>query len=159
MWRWILVGAGMVVITGGAVWMFMAPAAQDDAKPRFGLADLVANPYDDDGQILTPLEEARQAFRDRFKTDPKRRERPDISGTSLMLRAILELDPAQRQTAINDVVRHLRRFPEVKDDVYALVETFRSNNPHLSDRIAAVTQTVDQRLAVPPKRLLEWLDF
>lgn len=158
MWRWIIYGGGVIAVVTVVVWG-QFESDERSTKPQFGLSDLVANPYGDEDQLLTPLEEARRSFREQFETKPKNRERPDYSGAKLMLRAVLEFDERERETAINDAVRHLRRFPEVKSDVYKMVDTFRSNNPHLGERVDIVTASVDQRLSVPPKRLLEWLDF
>jgi len=127
--------------------------------PEFGLANLVDNPFEEGDHLLTPLEESRRAFEETFKHRQRSHERPEITGITLVLRAILEFQDEERETAIDDAVRQLRRHPDLRDKVWQVVATWQENNPHLAPRVAQVKAEINRKLARKPARRLEWLKF
>ena len=112
------------------------------------LSGLLANPYDPGDFPRTPAEEMRLRFAKPMPSPRERRARPDISGTTLVLRAISAFNPDERSTMVGDAVRHLRHYPQVKDEVWALVEQYRRNNPWMSEHVLAVKEAVEQRLEI-----------
>jgi hypothetical protein len=157
--RWVWIAA---LFTGGlALVLFGAGIALDSNTSRvekFGLSDLVDGPASD-GRILTPSEEARERFNDNYRTNYKSESRAEISGTKLMLRAIRELDPRQREIRIEDTVRLLRANPQAKAKVYAMVDTYLANNPQMAAYGAEVKRAVESLLGEPPKRRLDFLEY
>ena len=83
---------------------------------------------------------------------------PVLSGTKLMLRAISEYNPEQRRIRVGDLARHLRGHPEVKPDIYTLVDRFLANNPHMAIHGARVKQMLESELA-HNRRNLPYLDY
>lgn len=112
------------------------------------LSGLLANPYDPGDFPRTPAEAMRLRFAKPVPSPRERQGRPDISGTTLVLRAISEFNPDERATMVGDAVRHLRHYPQVKDEVWALVEQYRRNNPWMSAHVTAVKEAVEKRLEI-----------
>jgi len=157
---------GLGIVAGGIFGIFAVVAlaflyigAPSDRVENFGLDALVDGTESDETHLLTPLEEARAAFREQYRLEYKSRTNPEITGTRLLLRAISELNARERQIKIDDAVRLLRDYPEAKPTVYALVDTYLENNPHMATRGATVKAIVEARLKHKPKRRLEWLDY
>lgn len=83
---------------------------------------------------------------------------PVLSGTKLMLRAISEYNPEQRRIRVDDLARHLRAHPEVKLDVYTLIDRFLANNPHMAIHGARVKRMLEGELA-HSQRNLPYLNY
>lgn len=151
--------AVLVVFSLGLLAVVGIDRSSNEGKNELSLSGLVADPFDKEVHVLTPLEDMREQFKARYKIEPKKQRDPEVAGTILMLRAVSELDPELHATAIDDAVRHLRRNPQVLDKVYRIVDNYADNNPHLADKVKDVERAVKAKLAAKPKRKLEWLDF
>ncbi len=156
---WVLVAA---LFTGGLGLMLVGIGLAWDSTPsreeKFGLSDLVDGSRQK-GRILTPLEEARARIAEENRIQHEPTARFAISGTKLMLRAIRELDPRQREIRIQDTVRLLRKHPEAKARVYGMVDTYLANNPQMAAYGAEVKRAVERLLAQKPTRQLDFLDY
>lgn len=133
--------------------MVAAPArsasdkTEEDDKHALSLSGLVANPYRPGDFIRTPREEVRRRFAKPTEPGRRREGEPAISGTTLMLRAISTFNAKKRRPMIDDVVRHLRHYPNAKDQVWVLVDRYGANNPHMRRYVAAVKAEVEVALA------------
>lgn len=146
----ILMGCGVaVVLFIVLVGLYLATPAERVEK--FGLTALLEGPQGESSQVMTPLEEARDRFNERYRLNYKSGTRPEITGTKLMLRAISELNERERGIKIDDAVRLLRDHPDARPQVYALVDQFLLNNPHMATHGEAVKSAVEQQLAEGPK--------
>jgi hypothetical protein len=122
---------------------------KDEERNDLSLSGLVANPYRPGVFIRTPREEVRRRF---AKPAATRRRvegggEPAISGTTLMLRAISTFNAKKRRPMIGDVVRHLRHYPNAKDQVWVLVDRYRANNPQMRHHVDTVKAMVEAALA------------
>ncbi len=154
----ILAGSGLgVVLFVVLVGLYLA--TPKERVEKFGLEALLRGPNEDSDQVLTPLEEARDRFNDQYRLSYKSSTRPEISGTKLMLRAISEFNEREREIMIDDAVRLLRDHPDAKPQVFALVDQFLVNNPHMAPHGKKVKSAVEQQLAQEPSRRLDWLDY
>jgi hypothetical protein len=145
----ILVGCGLgVVLFILLVGLYLATPAERIEK--FGLTALLEGPPAENNQMMTPLEEARDRFNERYRKNYDAGRRPEITGTKLMLRAISEFNERERSIMIDDAVRLLRDHPDTKPNVYAMVDQFLLNNPHLAPHGKNVISAVEQQLAETP---------
>jgi len=147
----ILAGSGLAVVLF-VVLVGLYLATPGERIEKFGLSALLEGPTGETSQVLTPLEEARDRFNERYRLNYDSKTRPEISGTKLMLRAISEFNERERGIMIDDAVRLLRNHPDAKPQVFTLVDTFLSNNPHMADHGAKVKSMVEQQLAEAPTR-------
>jgi len=154
----VFVGSGLAaVLFFLLVGLYLATPGERIEK--FGLTALLEGPIDNGDQVLTPLEAARDRFNERYRLNYDSTNRPEISGTKLMLRAISEFNERERAIMIDDAVRLLRNHPAAKPQVFALVDQFLTNNPHMLTHGQKVKSMVEEHLAEAPKRRLEWLDY
>jgi len=116
---------------------------KDDDRSDLSLSGLVANPYRPGDFIRTPREEVRRRF---AKPGRRRDGESAISGTTLMLRAISTFDVKKRKLMIGDVVRHLRHYPNAKNQVWVLVDRYRANNPQMRHHVDTVKAQVEAAL-------------
>jgi hypothetical protein len=145
----ILAGCGLgVVLFIVLVGLYLATPGERIEK--FGLTALLEGPRGESSSVMTPLEEARDRFNERYRLSQDSGTRPEITGTKLMMRAISEFNEHEREIMIDDAVRLLRENPGVKPQVYALVDQYLLNNPHLATRGETVKATVDVQLAKVP---------
>jgi hypothetical protein len=121
-------------------------SAPEERIEKFGLTGLLDGPSSDPDHVMTPLEEARQRFKEEYRVDRVSKTPPEISGTKLMMRAISELNGRERQLKIDDAVRLLRKHPDSIRQVFALVDKYLSNNEHLAPLGAEVKTAVAMRL-------------
>lgn len=154
----ILIGCGLgVVVFVILVGLYMATPRERIEK--FGLSALLEGPVSESSHVTTPLEAARDRFNERYRRNYDAGKRPEITGTKLMLRAISEFNEHERSIMIDDAVRLLRDNPDIKPEVYAMVDQYLANNPHMTPHGKKVKASVEQQLAEAPKRRLEWLDY
>lgn len=119
---------------------------KDDERSDLSLSGLVANPYRPGDFIRTPREEVRRRFAKPAEPGRRRDGESAISGTTLMLRAISTFDVKKRKLMIGDVVRHLRHYPNAKDQVWVLVDRYRANNPQMRHHVDTVKAQVEAAL-------------
>ena len=147
----ILAGSGLgVVLFVILVGLYMATPKERIEK--FGLSALLEGPDRGGDQVLTPLEAARARFNERYHLNYESKTRPEISGTKLMLRAISEFNERERSIIIDDAVRLLHDHPDAKPQIFALVDQFLENNPHMAEHGQTVKSAVEQQLAQAPTR-------
>lgn len=149
----VLVGSGLgVVLFVVLVGLYLA--TPQDRIEKFGLSALLEGPAEESSQVMTPLEEARTRFNERYRANPRAGTRPEITGTKLMLRAISELNERERGIKIDDAVRLLRDHPDAAREVYALVDQYLQNNPHMATHGEQVKSAVAKQLAEAPSGTL-----
>ena len=154
----ILAGSGLgVVLFVVLVGLYLATPSERVEK--FGLEALLQGPDGDNDQVRTPLEAARERFNDEYRLNYRTSTRPEISGTKLMLRAISEFNERERSLMVEDAVRLLRDHPDAKPQVFALVDQYLSNNPHMAPHGVKVKTAVEQQLLEEPSRRLDFLDY
>ena len=147
----ILAGSGLgVVLFVVLVGLYMA--TPKERVEKFGLSALLEGPNRTSDEVLTPLEAARARFNERYRLNYDSKTRPEISGTKLMLRAISEFNERERNIAVDDAVRLLRDNPDAKPQIFALVDQFIANNPHMAEHGEMVKSLVEQRLEEAPTR-------
>ena len=147
----ILAGTGLAVVLF-IVLVGLYLATPDERIEKFGLSALLEGTAGERSDVLTPLEEARHRFNERYRLNYDSKTNPEISGTKLMLRAISEFNDRERGIIVDDAVRLLRKHPQAKPQVFALVDQFLLNNPHLADHGASVKSIVEQQLAGAPSQ-------
>ncbi len=157
--RTAILAASSLAVVMFVVLVGLYLATPGERIEKFGLTALLEGPTADGDQVLTPLEEARARFNERYRLNYDSKTRPEISGTKLMLRAISEFNERERSIMIDDAVRLLRDHPDAKPQVFALVDKFLSNNPHMATHGEKVKTVVEQQLAEAPSRRLDWLEY
>lgn len=125
--------------------------------PTFTHAGVDEPPRDGDHE-LTPGDGAIPSLGREYRRREGLEPQPVLSGTKLMLRAISEFNPEQRRIRVGDLARHLRAHPEVKLDIYTLVDRYLVNNPHMAIHGARVKRMLEGELA-HSQRNLPYLDY
>jgi hypothetical protein len=92
------------------------------------------------------IEESRRG--ERRSTSP-----PEVTGTKLMLRAIQELNPRQREILVRDLSRYVRKYPEALPKIYTLVRKFLTNNPQMAEHGNTVKRMLEDTLRQDPDYL------
>lgn len=155
-------GMGMVIgivvavsVLGLGIGLTIGHLTNDTASDRaekFGLSGLVnSNPGDDD-RTLTPREQVRERIED-SRGGVRSSSPPEVAGTKLMLRAIQELNRDQREVLVRDLSRYVRKYPQAKVKIYALVRKFLHNNPQMVEHGNKVKRMLEESLRQDPDYL------
>ncbi|MDP6953483.1 MAG: hypothetical protein QGF53_12075 [Alphaproteobacteria bacterium] len=145
---------GAVSLLGLGIGLTVGHLSNDTASTRaekFGLSDLVNSGPDDD-RTLTPREQVRERIED-SRGAVRSSSPPEVAGTKLMLRAIQELNPGEREILVRDLSRYVRKYPGAKVKIYALVRKFLTNNPQMAEHGNTVQQMLEASLRQDPDYL------